>query len=125
MNSFFPSDIPESTMNNVRSGGSITTPPNEDFNTNSMNGSIQQILNDNLGSFVVCDFLIGTENMVHKEGILYFVGRNYVTLYEEVSMTYIVCDIFSIKFITFYQPGRRPRNRPVVNNGYRQNGTNS
>lgn len=110
MNNFFPNDIADSTLNNVRNGG-ISTPPEENFNTEAMNGSMQQILSDNLGNYVVCEFLIGTSGLVKREGILYFVGRSYVTLYEEISMTYVVCDIFSIKFVTFYQPGRRPRSR--------------
>ena len=74
-----------------------------------MRGSMQQILSENLGQFVVCEFLIGTQAMTRKEGILYSVGRSYLTLYEEVNMNYVVCDIFSIKFVTFYLPGRRPR----------------
>ena len=31
-----------------------------------------------------------------------------MTLYEEASQNFVVCDIFSLKFITFYLPGRRP-----------------
>lgn len=108
-NSFFPSDIADTTMNRMRSNGNIVVPPEEDFDTDSMRGSMQQILSDNLGQFVVCEFLVGTENIVRKEGILYSVGRSYLTLYEEINMNYVVCDIFSIKFVTFYLPGRRPR----------------
>ncbi len=119
MNNFFPSEMPDPSQNMLRSG--ISTPPEEDFNTQAMNGSMQQILSDNLGNYVVCEFIIGTSGLVRREGILYFVGRSYVTLYEEVSMTYIVCDIFSIKFITFYQPGRRPRNRVPASQVRQQN----
>ena len=111
-NSFFPSDIADSTMNRMRDSGSITTPPEENFNTEAMRGSMQQILADNLGQFVVIEFLIGTAEMTRKEGILYSVGRSYVVLYEEINMNYVVCDIFSIKFVTFYLPGRRPRPTP-------------
>ena len=31
-----------------------------------------------------------------------------MTLYEENSQTFVVCDIFSVKFVTFYLPGQRP-----------------
>ena len=110
--SFFPSDIADSTLGRIRDGNGITTPPEEDFNTETMQGSMQQILSDNLGQFVVCEFLIGTAEMVRKEGILYSVGRSFVVLYEEINMNYVVCDIFSIKFVTFYLPGRRPRIAP-------------
>ncbi len=84
------------------------TPPEEDFNTEAMRGSLQQLLSENLGEFVVIEFLIGTQTTMKKFGILYAVGRNTVTLYEEGSQTFVVCDIFSIKFVTFYFPGQRP-----------------
>ena len=56
----------------------------------------------------MCEFLVGTQAMTRKEGILYSVGRSYLTLYEETSQTFVVCDIFSVKFVTFYLPGQRP-----------------
>ena len=46
--------------------------------------------------------------MTSRQGILYSVGTAYVILYEETSRTFIMCDIFSIKFVTFYLPGQRP-----------------
>ena len=70
---------------------------------------IQQILADNIGNFVVCEFLIGTQNMTERSGVLYSVGTGFVVLFEEQTRTYIVCDIFSIKFVTFYLPGMRPQ----------------
>ena len=76
-----------------------------------MRGSMQEILSENLGQFVVCEFMIGTQNMVRKEGILYSVGRSYIVLYEEDTQNFILCDIFSIKFVTFYLPGQRPGGR--------------
>lgn len=86
----------------------FTTPPPVDFNTEEMRGSMQLILADNIGEFVVIEFLIGTEQMMRKQGILYFVGTSYVTLYDDMANNFIVCDIFSIKFVYFYFPGRRP-----------------
>ena len=41
--------------------------------------------------------------------MLYFVGRSFVTLYDENVNNFIVCDIFSVKFVYFYMPGDRPR----------------
>ena len=69
---------------------------------------------------MVYELLVGTQAMTRKEGILYSVGRNYLTLYEESSQTFVVCDIFSVKFVTFYLPGQRPgrssnANVPMVN----------
>lgn len=98
--------------------GTITTPPQGDFDTPAFQGSMQQILSENLGQFVMIEFLIGTQAMTEKMGILYSVGRGFVVLYEELQNRYIVCDIFSIKFVTFYEPGVRPRG---YNNGTQAN----
>lgn len=70
--------------------------------------SLQETLLRNIGEFVVLEFLIGTQKMVYKQGILYNVGENYVTLYEEKTKTFVMCDSLSIKFVTFYLPGQRP-----------------
>ncbi len=88
--------------------GGITTPPPQDFNTPAMQGSMQQFLADNLGQYVVVEFLVGTNQLTTKAGILYAVGTSVMTLYEEMSQTFVTCDMFSIKFVTFYLPGRRP-----------------
>lgn len=101
-------------------GASITTPPPQNFNTPAMQGSMQQFLSDNLGTYVVIEFLIGTQSVTRKAGVLYSVGTSVVTLYEEISQTYVTCDIFSIKFVTFYLPGRRPW--PVSNSMFDQGG---
>ena len=69
---------------------------------------MQQFLSENLGQFVVIEFLVGTQTLSAKAGILYAVGTSVVTLYQELSQTFVTCDIFSIKFVTFYLPGRRP-----------------
>lgn len=98
----------------------FTTPPPIDFNTEEMKGSMQKILSENVGEYVVIEFLIGTDRIMRKQGILYFVGTSYVTLYDDVVNNFIVCDIFSIKFVYFYFPGQRPRQNynllPNINN---------
>lgn len=86
----------------------INTPTQQDFNTPAMEGSLQQFLADNLGEYVVVEFLVGTQTMVQKAGILYSVGTSVMTLYQELSQTFVTCDIFSVKFVTFYLPGQRP-----------------
>ena len=87
---------------------SINIPPEQNFNTAAMNGSLQQFLADNLGEYVIVEFLVGTQTMTQKAGVLYAVGSSVLTLYEEVSQTFITCDIFSVKFVTFVLPGHRP-----------------
>jgi len=99
---------------NQNSDGSSTlygfySPPQQNFDTDEMRGSMQQILANNIGEYVLIEFLIGTEQIVRKQGILYHVGTSYITLYDETVRNFIVCDVFSIKFVYFYFPGERPR----------------
>lgn len=96
-------------LSRANENGGLNTPPMEDFNTPAMQGSLQQVLSENLGTYIVVEFLIGTQTMEEKAGVLYAVGRSVLTLFEEESQTFVVCDIFSVKFVTFYLPGRRPQ----------------
>lgn len=109
MNKLYPNGMTNVTLNSIQDNGELVTPPEENFDTEAMRGSMQEIFSDNLGQYVVCEFLIGTQATTRKEGILYSVARNYIVLYEEASHTFVVCDIFSIKFVTFYLPGQRPQ----------------
>ena len=101
---------------NTGMGSNVTMrPQNEfsklpaiDFNTVEMKGSMQAILSNNIGEYVLIEFIIGTESLVRKQGLLYSVGTSYVTLFDDVNNNYIVCDIFSIKFVYFFYPGQRP-----------------
>lgn len=77
------------------------------INTIGYRGSMQSILSQNVGEYVIIDFLIGTQNMVRKEGILYAVGISYVTLYNRREDTYTVCDLYAIQFVTFPNPVKR------------------
>ena len=87
----------------------LNLPAAEDFTAlPACQGSIPQFLSDNIGYFVVIEFLIGTQAMTSRQGILYSVGASYIILYEETSRTFVMCDIFSVKFVTFYFPGQRP-----------------
>ena len=87
----------------------FTVPPQEPFDSEEMRGSMQQALAENIGEYVVVEFLIGTAMIMRKQGILYHVGRSYVTLFDDAVRNFIVCDIFSIKFVYFYFPGDRPK----------------
>ncbi len=76
-------------------------PSPEDFTQAQFTGSIQKILSMNIGEFITVDFLIGTSQMVSKSGTLYFVGERYIVLQQARNRAYVICDIFSIKFVTF------------------------
>ena len=70
-------------------------------------GSLKAILSQNKGTYIVATFLVGTQNMVSWEGILYDVGNDYVTIYQEPRDRYIVSDIYSLKFMEFYDTQKR------------------
>ena len=42
--------------------------PQQDFDTEEMRGSMQNILSQNVGEYVVIEFLIGTEQIMRKQG---------------------------------------------------------
>ena len=97
---------------------------NPQSNEEVFNGSFSSILMNNLGYYVVVDFLIGTNNIETREGILYASGINFLTLYDPTEETYTVCDLFAVKFVTFYNSTTRPRSRmtTVANNVRSNNG---
>ena len=55
----------------------------------------------NKGEAVICEFLIGSSNLVTKSGVLFAVADKYFVLFHPNNNTYTVCDIYSVKFITF------------------------
>lgn len=70
-------------------------------------GSLKALLNNNKGNYVVAAFLIGNQAPISWEGILYDVGNDFITIYQEARNRYIVCDIYSLKFIEFYDVQRQ------------------
>lgn len=90
------------------SSDSFQVPAEEPFDTVGLQGSMQQILQDNIGNYVTVEFLIGTQSIVSRQGILYSVGTGFLVLYDDIQQIYQVCDIFAVKFATFYLPGHRP-----------------
>ena len=92
----------------IRQHPEFRTPTQQAFNTEEMMGSIQQILAENIGAYVVVEFLIGTDRITRKQGYLYHVGTSYITLYDDDNENFILCDIFSVKFVYFYLPGQKP-----------------
>lgn len=72
-------------------------------------GSLKAMLRRNIGNYLVATFLVGTQNLVSWEGILYDVGNDYLTIYQEVRNRYIVSDYYSLKFMEFYDTERQAR----------------
>lgn len=91
MNSMLPSEVIESptTMNEAYLG------------------SLKAMLLRNKGNYIVATFLVGTQNTVSWEGILYEVGNDYVTIYQPGRDRYIVSDMYSLRYMEFYDIQRR------------------
>ena len=70
-------------------------------------GSMKALLMRNIGNYVVATFLIGTQGTVSWEGILYDVGNDYVAIYQTGRDQYIVSDLYSLKYVEFYDTRRR------------------
>ena len=67
-------------------------------------GSIQQIMRDNIGQYMDVEFLIGTTGLTTRSGQLTNVGVSYIVLYDRSKDRYTICDLYSIKFVTIYDP---------------------
>lgn len=72
------------------------TPNPEDQDT------FAEILSANIGAYVLIQFLIGSTSLVDKEGYLYAVGQNFVTIYEPLDDRYVVCDLYAVKFVSIF-----------------------
>ena len=90
----------------------VNTRSERQINSNLIqtNSSSPEILTNNLytpaflrqqiGKLVRVEFLIGTNNLVDRIGILEDVGASYILLRSLESNTTVYADIYSIKFVT-------------------------
>lgn len=62
----------------------------------------QGFLKTQIGRHVKVEFLIGMNMFVDREGTLVMVGTDYIIIQETETDDYLLCDIYSIKFIRFY-----------------------
>ncbi len=97
-------------FNNTQNGNQALE---DEINSNAFNGTMQRILQENIGAYVIIEFLIGSNNLTYREGRLYEVGISYVVLYDEKNEQYTICDLYAIKFVTYVSQGRRP-SRPTM-----------
>ena len=58
-----------------------------------------------IGKLMRVEFLIGTNNLVDRIGILQEVGASYILLRSIENDSLVYCDIYSIKFITISTTG--------------------
>jgi len=101
-------------MSEMNTNPDFQTPATQDFNTQGFVGSMQQVLQDNIGKYVIVEFFMGTNTLQQKEGYLYDVAAQYIVLFDEINLHYVVCDVFSIKFVTFLLPNYRPGQVPAL-----------
>ena len=62
-------------------------------------------LREYIGRLMRVEFLIGTNNLVDRIGILADVGASYILLRSLENDSLIYCDIYSIKFVTISTTG--------------------
>lgn len=71
----------------------------------------QGFLRTQIGRYVKIEFLIGTNLFIDREGILEKVGISYVVIREAGTGNKLMCDIYSIKFVEFFDDNSN-NNRP-------------
>ncbi len=69
-------------------------------------GNIESFLRTQIGKNVRMQFLIGTNTLIEKAGVLMAVGDNFVVLREAGSGEILVCDFDGAKFIRFEDNSR-------------------
>ena len=62
-------------------------------------------LREQIGKLMRVEFLIGTNNLTDRIGILEDVGASYILLRSVESNNLVYCDIYSIKFVTISSTG--------------------
>lgn len=70
-------------------------------------GFIPFFLSQNIGKRVYAEFIINNA-FIDKVGTLIEVGYNYFVLYDENFNSKVMCDLYSVKFVTILGPGNRP-----------------
>lgn len=66
-------------------------------------GFIPYYLASNMGKSVRAEFIVGSDQYVDKTGIISEVGINYFVLTDVNSRTTVMCDLYSVKFVTILQ----------------------
>ena len=96
--------------NNVEEKKAETEDRNVQINQNSPEILTNNIytpafLREQIGKLMRVEFLIGTNNLTDRIGVLEDVGASYILLRSVESDNLIYCDIYSIKFITISSSG--------------------
>lgn len=73
-------------------------------------------LREQIGKLIRVEFLIGTNNLTDRIGILEDVGASYILLRSVESDNLIYCDIYAIKFVTIASSGWWGMNNQMMGN---------
>lgn len=71
--------------------------------TNLDSGYTQGYLRTQIGKRVRVTFLLGTNTIQDRTGVLTEVGISYIILREEETGSLVLCDIYSIKFVNIFK----------------------
>ncbi len=63
-------------------------------------GYIPYFLRSNIGRNVRAEFIVGSNQFVDKTGRLLEVGINYFVLEDYISHARVMCDLYSVRFVT-------------------------
>jgi hypothetical protein len=55
-----------------------------------------------IGKYIKIEFLIGTNMLIDREGILKEVGISFIVIQETGTNDMLMCDIYSIKFVRIF-----------------------
>lgn len=90
-------------------------------------------LREQIGKLMRVEFLIGTNNLTDRVGILEDVGASYILLRSIESRNLVYCDIYAIKFVTIAESNWNMNNsmmnagmmnNPMMNNRYYSGASN-
>lgn len=65
-------------------------------------GYTQAYLRSKIGSRVRIEFLIGSNSIIDRTGVIEDVGISYIVLRDQNTGDLVMCDLYSIKFVTFF-----------------------
>lgn len=68
----------------------------------------QEMLSNLIGSYIITELLIGVDRLVLRQGYLTAVGPSYYILFDPEPGSSTVCDIYSLKFVSFFESRERP-----------------
>ena len=70
--------------------------------------NMQDMMSGGVGRYVACELLIGTNSIALRHGVLTQVGPSYFILHNPVANQSTACDLYALKFVTFYPEGVIP-----------------